>query len=74
MTTLVKSILEDALRLPPDDRAVLIESLIGSLDHPDPVMDALWAQEAQDRTAAYRSGELTAIDAKTAFSDMGQPR
>ncbi|WP_323016278.1 addiction module protein [Castellaniella sp.] len=73
MTTLVKSILKDALRLSPNDRAALVESLIGSLDQPDPSVDALWVQEAQDRIAAYHSGELTAIDAKTAFSDLGQP-
>jgi len=72
MSTSAKSVLQAALRLSPDDRAALVEGLIGSLDQPDAAMDALWLKEAQDRMAAYRSGELGAVDAEEAFVQLGQ--
>lgn len=72
MSTSVKAVLQDALRLPAGDRAALVEGLISSLDQPDPAMDALWLEEAEDRMAAYRSGELGAVDAEQVFADLGQ--
>ena len=72
MSTSAESVLQAALQLSPDDRAALVEGLIGSLDQPDAAMDALWLKEAQDRMAAYRSGELGAVDAEDAFVQLGQ--
>lgn len=72
MSTSAKTVLQEALQLPPGDRAAIVEGLIGSLDQPDPAMDALWFKEAEDRMAAYRSGELGAMDAETVFSERGQ--
>lgn len=51
-------ILESARKLRPVDRLKLIDALMESLDEPDPVIEAAWAVEAQDRLAAYRRGEL----------------
>lgn len=73
MSVSEKSVLQEALRLSPRDRAALVEGLIGSLDQPDPGMDALWSKEAEDRMAGYRSGELGAVDAEKFFSELGQP-
>lgn len=73
MTTSTESVLQAALRLTAEERAALVDGLIKSLDQPDPNIDALWLKEAQDRVAAYRSGELDAADAKKVFSDLGQP-
>lgn len=73
MTTSTESVLQAALRLTAEERAALVDGLIESLDQPDPNIDALWLKEAQDRMAAYRSGELGAVDAKKVFSDLGQP-
>lgn len=72
MTSSVKSVLDRALRLPPNDRAALVENLIRSLDKPDPSLDAEWLKEAEDRLAAYRSGELAAVDAEQVFADLGK--
>jgi putative addiction module component (TIGR02574 family) len=52
------------------DRAALVEGLIASLDKPDPALDALWLKEAEDRIAAYRAGELAAIDVEEAFAEL----
>ncbi len=72
MTTSAESVLDQALRLPANDRAALVENLILSLDKPDPSLDAQWLKEAEDRLAAYRTGELTAIDAEQVFADLGK--
>ena len=50
----------------------LIEGLIVSLDKPDPAIDALWLKEAESRMAAYRSGELDAVDADQVFAALGR--
>jgi putative addiction module component (TIGR02574 family) len=67
-----KVILYQALELPSNDRAALVEGLIASLDKPDPALDAMWLKEAEDRMAAYRAGELKAIDAEQVFADLGK--
>ena len=56
-----KALSEQAVQLPPVERMVLVEQILDSLDEPDPSMEALWAQEADDRLAAYRRGEILAV-------------
>lgn len=65
-------ILRQLLELPANDRAALVEELILSLDKPDPALDALWLKEAESRLAAYRSGELSAVDADEVFAELGR--
>lgn len=61
-----------AMQLPLSDRAALIEGLVVSLDKPDLSLDALWLTEAESRMAAYRSGEIEAIDAEQVFAALGK--
>jgi putative addiction module component (TIGR02574 family) len=72
MTPSTETLLRQALGLPANDRAALIEGLIVSLDKPDPAVDALWLKEAESRMAAYRSGELDAVDADQVFAELGR--
>lgn len=72
MAASAKSILDQALKLPVNDRAALVENLILSLDKPDPSLDAQWLREAEDRLAAYHSGELGAIDEEQVFGELGK--
>ena len=72
MTTSPKSLLQQALRMSPNERAALVETLLLSLDKPDPEIDALWLKEAEDRLAAYHSGELGAVDAEQVFTELGK--
>lgn len=67
-----KTILHQALELPSNDRAALVEGLIASLDKPNPVLDAMWLKEAEDRLVAYHAGELGTIDAERVFADLGK--
>ncbi len=72
MASPAKIVLDQALRLSPNDRAALVESLISSLDRPDPTLDDEWLKEAEDRLAAYHSGELAAVDAEQVFAELGK--
>ena len=72
MAASTKTLLRQALELPANDRAALIEGLIVSLDKPDPAVDALWLKEAESRMDAYRSGELDAVDADQVFAELGR--
>lgn len=72
MAASAKVILDQALKLPANDRAALVENLILSLDKPDASLDAQWLKEAEDRLAAYQSGELGAVDAEQVFTEPGK--
>lgn len=73
MSTSAKSVLDQALKLPANDRAALVETLILSLDKPDRALDAEWLKEAENRLSAYESGELPAVDAEKVFGEFGEP-
>jgi hypothetical protein len=50
-----KDVLEQALELTPDERFMVIEGIIISLDEPDGSLDIIWADEAEKRLKAYRT-------------------
>jgi len=61
----LSEILKIALTLDIEDRAVLAERLLASLDDvSEPEAERLWAQEAQRRLEAYRSGFSEAVSAE----------
>ena len=62
-----KDILEMALKLKPEERFLIIEGLIKSIDEPDQTIDAIWAEEAEKRLKAYRDGKLQTISAEEIF-------
>ncbi len=63
-----ETLLRQALQLPPNDCAALVEGLITSLDK----ADAKWLKEAESRMAAYRAEELGAVDADEVFTELGR--
>jgi len=70
-----RQILAEALRLPPVERAELIEGLLTSFEFQSRKnIDALWAQEAEDRIDAFERGELAAIPAKDVFAEIEKNR
>jgi putative addiction module component (TIGR02574 family) len=62
-----RQVLEEALRLKPEDRFLLVEGLLKSLDEPDQDIDAIWAEEAEKRLGAYRAGRLQGIAEEDVF-------
>jgi len=64
-----KDILEQALRLKPAERFLVVEGLLKSLDEPDQELDAIWAEEAEKRLRAYREGRLEGIPMEDLFKE-----
>jgi putative addiction module component (TIGR02574 family) len=66
-----KQILAEALKLPPVERAELVENLLTSFEFQSRKrIDALWAEEAEDRIDAFERGEMAAIPARDVFSEV----
>ncbi|MEW5815657.1 MAG: addiction module protein [Spirochaetota bacterium] len=71
MSKLGEQILAEALKLPPMERAELVEHLLSSFEFPSrETIDALWAQEVEDRIDAFERGEITTIPAKEVFEKI----
>jgi len=68
-------ILAEALKLPPVERAELVENLLSSFEfHSRENIDALWAQEAENRIDAFERGQIAAIPAKEVFEEIEKNR
>ena len=63
-------LIEKALELKPQDKIVLIEALVTSLDKPDPEISKIWVQEAEARLKAYREGKTKGIPGEEIFGEV----
>jgi putative addiction module component (TIGR02574 family) len=70
-----KNILAEALELPPMERAELVENLLSSFEFRSRIsIDTLWAEEAEDRIAAFDRNEMTPVPAKDVFAEIEKSR
>ena len=61
---------QEARHLPAQDRALLAQHLIASIDPGEEVdAEAAWLEEAERRYQAYRQGQLTAKPADQVFRE-----
>ena len=75
MSANAEKILKEALSLPPQDRAEVLERLLATFQEPpDSELDKLWAQEAEDRIDAYDRGELGSASAEEVFAKIDRQR
>jgi len=70
MTKDATRLLEDALRLRPEDRAQLAEELLASLDKAEPEVESAWAAEIARRAAEARASSADEEDWRTALADV----
>ena len=67
MTHEAQRVLDEALRLAPEEQALLLRELMARLEgEPDPDAEAAWAHEITQRAAEARSGVAPADDWQTA--------
>jgi putative addiction module component (TIGR02574 family) len=57
----VKELIEEVISLPIEERAVVADSILRSLNPPESEIDHKWAQVAQRRLAELRSGAVEPI-------------
>ncbi|MGH9932906.1 MAG: addiction module protein [Pyrinomonadaceae bacterium] len=75
MSASSEQVLKEALALPLQERAELLETLLRTFQSPpDPRLDELWAREAEDRLDAYERGQLKTVPAQEVFDRIRQRR
>lgn len=63
MTTAVRKLFEQAKKLPPEERADLVDMLIvDAAENPDPAIEQAWLEEIQRRVDAIERGEAKLFD------------
>ena len=61
-------ILQEALQLNPQERYIVVEGLLQSLDKPDNSIDTIWANEAESRLQNYRDNKVQTIPFEEVFN------
>ena len=56
-----KDLIAEAISLPVEERAMVVDSILRSLNPPDSDIDRKWAEVAKQRIAELRSGEAKAV-------------
>jgi putative addiction module component (TIGR02574 family) len=55
----IAALTREILDLPPEERIKLVDTLLGSLDAPDPNIDRAWANAAERRLDEYLAGKTS---------------
>lgn len=66
----MKQLIEAAASLPVEERALLADSILRTLNPPESDVDRRWAQVAQRRLAELRSGEVKPIPGEEVFAKV----
>jgi hypothetical protein len=66
----VKEIIEESESLPIEKRLLVVDSLLRTLNPPDPNIDRKWVEVAKQRLEGLRSGRVTAIPGDQVFAKI----
>ncbi len=61
-------IIREAAELPIEERALVVDSLLRTLNRPDPEIDRRWVAVAQRRLAELRSGAARPVPGSEVFA------
>ena len=65
-----KKLIDEALSLPVEERALIADSLLKSLNMPDPAIDKKWIEIAKRRLGEIRSGKIKPIPGNEVFDRL----
>lgn len=65
-----KDLIDEAVSLPVEDRALVVDSLLRSLNQPESEIDKQWIVMARKRLAEMRSGSVAAIPGEKVFEKI----
>ena len=57
----IKELIEQAIALPVEERARVVDAMLRSLNSPQPEIDAQWATEAKRRLSELRFDKIEAV-------------
>lgn len=66
----MKEIIKEAESLPVEERAIVVDSLLRTLNPPSSDIDAEWAKVAKHRLAELRSGGVKAVPGDEVFAKI----
>ena len=61
-------IIQEAINLKPQEKYLIIESLILSLNEPDKDIEKIWIEESQKRLDEYKNGNLKTLSFEEVFN------
>lgn len=61
-------IIQEAINLKPQEKYLIIESLIFSLNEPDKDIEKIWIEESQKRLDEYKNGNLKTLSFEEVFN------
>jgi len=61
-------IIEEALLLTPQDKFLIIDTLLKSLDKPDMELDGVWEDESEKRLRSYKDDKTQTIPFEEVFN------
>jgi putative addiction module component (TIGR02574 family) len=67
-----KELIAEAISLPVEERALMVDSLLKSLNLPETDIDKRWASVAQRRLDDLRSGRVEAVAGEKVFEKIWQ--
>lgn len=62
-----KELIDEAISLPVEERALVVDSLLRSLNQPESEIDRQWAAVANRRLAEMRAGAVAAVPGQEVF-------
>ena len=65
-----KELIDEAVSLPVEERALVVDSLLRSLKQPESDIDKNWSAVAQRRLSELRSGAVEAVSGEEMFQKM----
>lgn len=71
MNAIVKSLLDEARKLSPEEQLELVDEILAGIP-PGPKSDQAWVAEAKDRYQAYLRGDLQAVELKDILAKYGR--
>lgn len=66
----MKELIEEVASLPVEERAIVADSILRSLNPPESDIDRKWVQVAQRRLAELRSGKVTPVPGDQVFAKV----
>ena len=65
-----KELINEAVSLPVEERVLVVDSLLRSLNQPESEIDRKWAAVAKRRLAELRSGAVQAVPGEEVFEKI----
>jgi len=67
-----QDLIDEVISLPVEERALVVDSLLRSLNQPESEIDKKWAVTAKRRLAEMRSGSVDAVPGSKVFDKIWQ--